>query len=591
MKNSFKKLIAWSLIAGLTFQAMPVWALSKNETIYANTNSDGSIKSAVISEHLNDNGASTITDYSRLNDIENVNGYETYTEKNNSLVWETEGNDIYYEGTTNEELPISMSVKYYLDGEEMDVSDMLGKSGKVKIVLSYTNNLKQYVLINGHTEELYTPFVIATTSIVSNTENKNITVTNGRVIDNGVSSVIVALSSPGLYESLDISELKKLDNVVISYDTEDFELNSIYSVATPKILSDTDLDIFDDLDGLYSKINELTSASSKLVDGANQVLDGANQVKDGASQLSDGINSAYEGSETINNEVKNSINKLQSDTTYALDEDTLNSIVKQAVSAASLTDSQKEEIAASAEKEVKEKEEYKELETEYNKYTALAEQASDAYQSYIAAGDEETANTYKEQMESATIAATTYSTMMDIMVKTAKETAANTASSVSTKVAAAVSKEVATTVANNAKEQFVSSTVSSLTTLSNGLDELTNGLSKLNDGASTLYDGTSTLTTGIKTLSEGLEAFDSEGIQKIADFVNGDLKDIQARVQALVNLSNNYKTFDDINSDADGETKIIFMIDELKKEKQKETTETAVVEEKTFWQRIKGLFK
>ena len=32
--NKLNKIVAWSLIASLTFEACPVWALTKDETLY-----------------------------------------------------------------------------------------------------------------------------------------------------------------------------------------------------------------------------------------------------------------------------------------------------------------------------------------------------------------------------------------------------------------------------------------------------------------------------------------------------------------------------------------------------------------------------
>ena len=46
------------------------------------------------------------------------------------------------------------------------------------MVLKYTNNDSHSVYINGKYETLYTPFVVATTTIIPNTTNKNINVTN-----------------------------------------------------------------------------------------------------------------------------------------------------------------------------------------------------------------------------------------------------------------------------------------------------------------------------------------------------------------------------------------------------------------------------
>ena len=94
MKRIFNKLVTWSLVLSLTFEATPVWALSKDETIYAKLNSDGSTNSVTISEHLNDNGSDYINDRSHLNNIKNVNGDETYSNDGNKLVLEAKGNDI-----------------------------------------------------------------------------------------------------------------------------------------------------------------------------------------------------------------------------------------------------------------------------------------------------------------------------------------------------------------------------------------------------------------------------------------------------------------------------------------------------------------
>ena len=147
MKKKVKNGLVWGLVLSITFEAAPVWALSKDETIYANLNSDGSVKSTIVSEHLNDNGKNEISDKTSLKDVTNVNGDEKYSQDGNKIIWEANGNDIYYEGSTEKELPVNMKITYMLDGKEMNVKDMLGKSGKVTIKMKYTNNLKKTVLV------------------------------------------------------------------------------------------------------------------------------------------------------------------------------------------------------------------------------------------------------------------------------------------------------------------------------------------------------------------------------------------------------------------------------------------------------------
>lgn len=63
--------------------------------------------------------------------------------------------------------------------------------------------------------------------------------------------------------------------------------------------------------------------------------------------------------------------------------------------------------------------------------------------------------------------------------------------------------------------------------------------SQLNDAAKTLYDG-------VATLSEEMKQFDNDGINTIYNFVNGDVKEAQNRVEKLMDLAKNsgsYKYF------------------------------------------------
>lgn len=41
-----------------------------------------------------------------------------------ALTWQADGNDIYYQGTTDKELPIDMKMTYYLDGKEISPEDL-----------------------------------------------------------------------------------------------------------------------------------------------------------------------------------------------------------------------------------------------------------------------------------------------------------------------------------------------------------------------------------------------------------------------------------------------------------------------------------
>jgi len=284
VKIFIKKGIVYLLLISTIIYTTPVWALTKKESVYAKLNSDGSTKSIIASEHLT-NIENDIVDKSKLENITNVNGDEKFTKDGNKIVWENKGNDIYYQGDFKDKLPIEVSVKYYLNDEISNVKSMLGKKGNIKIVLEYKNNDSHTALINNIPTTLYTPFVVATTTIIDNSHNKNIKISNGKIIDNGTNSILVGITSPGLYDSLNIEELKDFNKIEISYDTDSFELNSIYSLATAKLLDDNDLDISANIKELYSSIGLLQSNMDKLVNASNLLNNGSKMIANGTEEL------------------------------------------------------------------------------------------------------------------------------------------------------------------------------------------------------------------------------------------------------------------------------------------------------------------
>ncbi|WP_406565847.1 hypothetical protein, partial [Eubacterium callanderi] len=61
---------------------------------------------------------------SELDGIKNIKGEETFSESGDNLTWDTNGADIYYQGTTEKELPVSVILTYYLDGKKISPSEL-----------------------------------------------------------------------------------------------------------------------------------------------------------------------------------------------------------------------------------------------------------------------------------------------------------------------------------------------------------------------------------------------------------------------------------------------------------------------------------
>lgn len=230
-------------------------------------------------------------------------------------------------GESKKDLPIECDIKYFLDDKEISSEELTGKSGKVKIIIRYINKDEHIVSINGKDEKLYTPFVALCGTILKNDKHRNIEVSNGKIIDNGNKTIVIGMALPGLSDSLDLSkdEFKIPDTVEITMDSTDFELGNIATFVTPKVIEDTDLKIFDELDEVYNKVNLLESSSKEIEKGANtlksasanysekskefnnamkKVSNGVSDANKSYSKIDDGISTLYKNTATLRDGAK-----------------------------------------------------------------------------------------------------------------------------------------------------------------------------------------------------------------------------------------------------------------------------------------------
>ena len=315
MNNKLSKISASILLGTMLVYTLPVAAFTKDETVYTNAKSNGDQYQTIVTDHLiNEEDEKLLKDMTNLLNIENTSGDEKFTQEGESLVWEVDSNDIYYKGETNQELPVKLNIKYELDGKEVSSDEIAGKSGKVKITISFENKEEHEVQINGKTEKMYTPFVVATGTYINNDNNKNIEVTNGKAIDDGSKTMVVGLTFPGMQESLNIDKdtLEIPTTIEITMDTTNFEMNNIINYTTPKLIEDSELDIFSKLDDIYSKVETLQSASKQIENGAKTLSDGtttyvekSEEFNQALNKFSDGVSSANTSYSNIDSGIKN----------------------------------------------------------------------------------------------------------------------------------------------------------------------------------------------------------------------------------------------------------------------------------------------
>ena len=313
MNRNRKKAVAASVAVGMTMVmgVSPVLAantdISKEETVYVNAAADGTPQEITVSDWLkNSASAGDLSDVSDLKDIKNVKGDETFSQDGDKLTWNTEDKDIYYQGTTTKDLPVSMELKYYLDGAQISPSDLAGKSGHLKIEVTYKNNVKNKTKVGKKTTEMYAPFVMATAMILPTDNFTNVTIDNGKVLSDGQRNIVIGVGMPGLADNLDLNsvdediDLDIPEEFTMEADVTDFTMSSTFTFALTDILDSLDVDDIDGLDDLKDSMKELTDAATELVDGSKELSDGASTLDEKYQEFDSGIATLTSGVSTLN---------------------------------------------------------------------------------------------------------------------------------------------------------------------------------------------------------------------------------------------------------------------------------------------------
>ena len=518
---------------------------AKDETVYVLAGSDGTVDKIIVSDWVrNARNVDLLEDKTGLSGIENVKGNETYTlGGDGSCVWDARGNDIYYQGSIDRELPVDLSVSYTLDGAPISPEELAGKSGRVSIRFDYANKQYEMVDIGGRQEKIYVPFAMLTGVLLDNGAFTNVSVSNGKIMNDGGRTIVAGLAFPGLRDSLglDRDALDLPDYVEITADVEDFALETTVTLAANGLFNDAareaegngKLDGLDDLDG---KLEELTGAMEQLIDGSSRLYDGLCALLDSSKELVSGIDRLAAGAAQLKqgaDDLSDGATRLQAGAaslSQGLDQlagqsDTLNG------GAAQVFDS----LLASANAQLK------------------------------AAG-----------VEAPELTAENYAQVLEGVIAAAGESPAGQ------RVAALKGSLDSYNGFYQGLRQYTAGVAQAQAgagelnqgagSLKNGADSLSAGAGKLYDGILTmennvpaLIDGVTRLRDGAMELTDGLKEFDEQGVRKLADAFDGDLGELMDRVDAVKAVSQRYNTFSGVSPDMDGQVKFLWRTESVER--------------------------
>ena len=277
---------------------------TKDETVYVLAGADGSVKKVIVSDWLsNAMGTAELADTSELTGIERVSGDDAAAYDVGTGSWHTRGGDVYYQGTTDKELPVVLSVSYQLDGQPISAEELEGKSGCVTIRFDYENRQYEMMEVNGRREKIYVPFVALTGLILDNDSFTNVEAANGRIINDGDRTIVAGIAFPGMRESLglDSDRLEIPDHFEVTADASDFSLGMTVTIIANELFDGVDTGNVGSLEELTDSLGALTDAMEQLIDGSDQLYDGLCTLLEKSGALSNGVSQLTDGALQVKN--------------------------------------------------------------------------------------------------------------------------------------------------------------------------------------------------------------------------------------------------------------------------------------------------
>lgn len=663
--------------------------LYKDESVYVKADASGKVNETTVTEWLKNPNNGKTEDVTELQNVENVKGDETYTTgSEGSVSWKSEGKDIYYQGTTDKELPVDVEITYTLDGKEVAAKDLKGKDGKLEMKVQYTNKSKETVDVSGESVEMYTPFAMVTAMMLPSDEYTNVTIDHGKIVSDGDKNIVVGLGFPGLEENLNLEskdiEIDIPDSFTITADVKNASVGPTMTVASSDVLEQFGLDEIDSFDDLSDSVGELENAAEQLTDGSakaaagssalaegsntlatgagtlaagtsalatgvktladgvntlnsksgdltkgvsdlasgvndytggvSDLADGSSKVSAGAESLKNGLATAqtgieglaagvgtlrggFEGDGTKNNPGANNLangtvqaigatstaidnlaalikdmvgnqGTVQAQATINGKDQAVEAAVNQLVSAGIVTEENKESCAAAIRTAVND---HISAEAKVTSEKASVNPTEAIKAAKTAIG---TASTYAAGLQTNVGALyegtkTVQSGVGDLkkgnsqLAAGAKDLADGTsalasgASTLNDKSGLLVAGTSKLKEGGNQLATGVGQLAAGASAAVTGAGEVAKGAGALKTGADTLADGAGTLADGNKTLADGMEEFKTSGIDKIADVFGGDVENVTSRIDAMMTLGRNYKSFAGIKEDMAGSTKFI----------------------------------
>jgi len=301
-KSIFKSFVAITMLAVFLIGVQPIQANSnsqsenaeatlKHETLFANLDYDGSVLDifAVNTFFTNDNHIVDFGDYSEIINLTDASNASVDEDK---IVFSNDAsNSIFrYQGRLRStSLPWNFNITYYLDDEEINPTELGGRSGSlaINIELAYDESAHDYFLDN---------FLLQIRVPLEMDKSFNITAKDAQILNVGNTATVA------------FTLLPKTSNVfTVKADVVDFTMGSIEVAAIKSVIP------------AVENIDEFQTGFGEMADGTRELIEGTETLKDGMVELSSGVNSLANGTSGLSRGL-NTLNAGMGDFAAGLEE-------------------------------------------------------------------------------------------------------------------------------------------------------------------------------------------------------------------------------------------------------------------------------
>lgn len=289
--SKFSKATALTLTGTFLFSQSGITILAsdaseKEEVIYCMLDNEGSVTGLYA---VNSFAGGDIVDYGTYTNIRNLTTTDEILVDGDRIIVHTDAAKLYYQGDLEtKDIPWTFDISYKLDGQKYEPEELAGKSGKLELTISITEN-------PACDPSFFDGYALQATVTLDTKLCDNISAEDATIANVGSTKQLSYIILPG-----------KEKDINISADVKDFEMDEI-TINGMKLDLSMDIDdskITDKVSELQDAVTSLKDGASDLKDGAGDLKDGANNLKDGAIKLWDGTNDLEDGAVKLNDGAK-----------------------------------------------------------------------------------------------------------------------------------------------------------------------------------------------------------------------------------------------------------------------------------------------